>query len=91
MIESNTEVKNKEIQITTGRNILQLHIQNLWIPEKYSSVIQELSWERVKWIKLQHLMLQVKDEHRYHHIVPCSLNISETDRVEKVEKMVLTF
>lgn len=31
-------------------------------------------------------MLQVEDEHQDHHTVPSSLNISETDRGEKVEK-----
>lgn len=31
-------------------------------------------------------MLQVEDEHQDHHTVPSSLNISETDRGDKVEK-----
>lgn len=40
---------------------------------------------------VQHHMLQVKGEKQDPHIVPCSLIILETDRVDKVEEDLSCF
>lgn len=78
----NDSLKTGNLNYHGNQWILHLHTPNLWLPEKCVFVTQETSWDRVKWIE---------NKQWDHCMVPCSLNVSEVGRGEKVEEKLSSF